>query len=163
MEAIYTLAAGGDFTSNLTHEFQVVSDIGEDTIYVCEKCGYSENKEISKLKNGDICSKCGGKVKEEKAIEVGNIFPYGTKYSEAFNTQFTDENGEKKFAVSGAYGIGISRLGLAARAAMANRAQFYSVHLERGKLRVRAASWPATLADSLKIVDCATAGDAQIR
>jgi len=110
LQAIYTLAAGGDFTTNLTHEFQVVSDIGEDTIYVCQKCGYAENKEISKLKDGDKCSKCDGNVKEERAIEVGNIFPYGTKYSEAFNTQFTDENGEKKFVVSGAYGIGISRL-----------------------------------------------------
>src|SRR6185437_3563846 len=41
-----------------------------------------------------------------------------------------------------------------------NRAQFYSVRLGRGKLRVRATSWPAALADSLKIVACATAGDA---
>src|SRR6476661_5859437 len=45
----------------------------------------------------------------------------------------------------------------------AKRAQFYSVRLERGKLRVHATSWPATLADSLKIVACVTAGDAQIR
>jgi prolyl-tRNA synthetase len=109
-EAIYTLAAGGDFTSNMTHEFQVILPVGEDTIYVCGKCGYSENKEISKLKDGDLCSKCDGRVTEEKAVEVGNIFPYGTKYSAAFNTQFTDEDGKKQLAVSGAYGIGISRL-----------------------------------------------------
>src|ERR1700741_3071890 len=44
-----------------------------------------------------------------------------------------------------------------------NRAQFYSVRLERGKERVRATLWPAILADSLKIVACVTAGDAQIR
>src|SRR6266478_1104025 len=44
-----------------------------------------------------------------------------------------------------------------------NRAQFYSVRLERGKLRVRSTSWPATLADSFKIVACVTARDAQIR
>jgi prolyl-tRNA synthetase len=110
LQAIYTLAAGGDFTTNLTHEFQVVLPVGEDTIYVCEKCGYSENKEISKLKNGGSCEKCSGIVKEEKAVEVGNIFPYGTKYSQVFNTQFTDEKGEKQFAITGAYGIGISRL-----------------------------------------------------
>jgi prolyl-tRNA synthetase len=110
LQAIYTLAAGGEFTTNLTHEFQVVLPVGEDTIYVCEKCGYAENKEISKLKDGSKCEKCGGKVKEEKAVEIGNIFPYGTKYSQAFNTQYTDEKGERQYAVSGAYGIGISRL-----------------------------------------------------
>ena len=110
LKAIYTLAAGGDFTSNYTHEFQVVSEIGEDTIFVCEKCVYAENDEISKLKEGGVCPKCGGKIKKEKAVEVGNIFPYGTKYSEAFGLQFTDENGEKKYVTSGAYGIGVSRL-----------------------------------------------------
>lgn len=110
LKALYTLAAGGEFTVSNTHEFQVVSDVGEDTIYVCEKCDYAENKEISKLKNGGECPKCGGKVHEKKAIEVGNIFPLGTKYSEAFNLNFTDENGEKKPVVMGSYGIGISRL-----------------------------------------------------
>src|SRR5882724_1053411 len=44
-----------------------------------------------------------------------------------------------------------------------NRAEFYSVRLGRGKLRVRATSWPATLADSVKIVACATADDAYVR
>jgi prolyl-tRNA synthetase len=110
LKAIYTLAAGGDFTTNLTHEFQVILPVGEDVIYVCEKCGYSENKEISKLKDGSKCEKCGGKIAEEKAVEVGNIFPYGTKYSQAFNVQFRDEQGHEQYAVTGAYGIGISRL-----------------------------------------------------
>jgi prolyl-tRNA synthetase len=110
LKAIYTLAAGGDFTSNLTHEFQVVSSVGEDTIYVCEKCGYAENDEISKLKEGEACPKCGGKILKEKAIEVGNIFPLGTKFSEAFGLKFKDEKGESKYVVMGSYGIGISRL-----------------------------------------------------
>ncbi len=110
LKAIYTLAAGGDFTSNLTHEFQVVSSVGEDTIYVCEKCGYAENDEISKLKEGEACPKCGEKILKEKAIEVGNIFPLGTKFSEAFNLKFKDESGESKLVVMGSYGIGISRL-----------------------------------------------------
>ncbi len=109
LKAYYTLAAGGDFTTNFTHEFQVESAVGEDTIYVWSKCEYAENKEISKLKDGDVCPKCGGKVEEKKAIEVGNIFRYGTKYSEPFNLQFTNEKGEKKFVISGAYGIGLGR------------------------------------------------------
>jgi prolyl-tRNA synthetase len=110
LRSIYTLAAGGEFTSNYTHEFQVVTDVGEDTIYVCEGCGYAENKEISKLKVEDRCPKCGGRVQEKKSIEVGNIFPLGTKYSEAFNLHFTDEYGEKKLVVMGSYGIGLGRV-----------------------------------------------------
>jgi prolyl-tRNA synthetase len=114
LDAIYTLAAGGDFTVSNTHEFQVVSDVGEDTIYVCGNCGYAENEEISKLKDGDDCPKCGakggGKIEAKKAIEVGNIFPLGTKYAEAFNLKYKDENGEEKSVVMGSYGIGVSRL-----------------------------------------------------
>ncbi len=110
LKAYYTLAAGGEFTSNYTHEFQVECSVGEDTIFVCSECEYAENKEISKLKDGDDCPKCGGKVMQKKSIEVGNIFRYGTKYSEPFNLQFTDENGGKAYVTSGAYGIGLSRL-----------------------------------------------------
>jgi prolyl-tRNA synthetase len=110
LKAFFTLAAGGDFTANNTHEFQVAANVGEDTIYACGQCGYAENKEISKLKDGGKCPKCGGIVKEEKTIEVGNIFPLGTKYSEAFNLRFLDEKGEKRHVIMGSYGIGVSRL-----------------------------------------------------
>ncbi len=110
LKAIYTLAAGGVFTEKFTHEFQVVADVGEDTIYVCDKCGYSENKEISKLKDGHKCPKCEGKVKENASIEVGNIFDQGTKYSETLGLYFADEKGDKKPVVMGAYGIGLGRV-----------------------------------------------------
>ncbi len=109
-KAFYTLAAGWEFTVSNTHEFQVVSDVGEDTIYVCEKCDYAENSEISKLKNGDACSQCGGTVHEKKSIEVGNIFPLGTKYSKAFGLTFTNEEGKQEDVVMGSYGIGVTRL-----------------------------------------------------
>src|SRR3989338_8485332 len=105
LDSIYTLAGGGDFTLNNTHEFQVLCYAGEDTIYVCEKCGYAENKEISKLGDGSKCPKCGGPVKESKSIEVGNIFPLGTKYSEAFNLKYTDEAGKSHLVGMGSYGI----------------------------------------------------------
>lgn len=129
LKAVYTLAAGGAFTSENTHEFQVLADVGEDTIFVCEKCGYAENKEISKLKDGGKCPKCpsthstssgqagsgqAGKVAEKKSVEVGNIFPLGTKYSEAFNLKFRDEKGQENYVVMGSYGIGLGRLMAAA-------------------------------------------------
>lgn len=110
LKAVYTLAGGGMFTENFTHEFQVLSEVGEDTIMLCSGCEYAENVEISELKEGGKCSKCGGNIVEKKSIEVGNIFKYGSKYSEKLALYFTDEKGAQYPVLSGAYGIGVSRL-----------------------------------------------------
>jgi len=110
LKTVYTLAPGGVFTSSNTHEFQVISPVGEDAILVCTKCEYAENKEISKLKNGEKCPKCKGKIKMESAIEVGNLFPLGTKYSTAFNLQFLNSMGKKEYVIMGSYGIGLGRV-----------------------------------------------------
>lgn len=109
LKAIDTVAAGGAFTAAHTHEFQALSGVGEDEIIYCDKCEYAENMEISKLKNNDKCPKCGGVVALEKSIEVGNVFPLGTKYSQAFNLHYINEKGEKNLVVMGSYGIGLSR------------------------------------------------------
>jgi len=110
LKSIYTIAPGGVFTSSNTHEFQVISPIGEDTILTCSKCEYAENKEISKLKSGDKCPKCKGKIRMKNAIEVGNLFPLGTKYSKAFNLQFINSKGKKEYVIMGSYGIGLGRV-----------------------------------------------------
>lgn len=110
LKSIYTLAAGGDFTTSNTHEFQVLADVGEDTIFVCSKCEYAENGEISELKDGRQCPKCKGKIVERKSIEVGNIFPLGDKYSKAFDLKFVDERGESHYVIMGSYGIGLGRV-----------------------------------------------------
>lgn len=110
LKSFYTVAAGGDFTSSNTHEFQVINPVGEDKILLCLKCEYAENKEISKLKDGGKCPECGGKIKMENAIEVGNIFPLGAKYSSAFNLQFINSRGKKENVIMGSYGIGLGRV-----------------------------------------------------
>jgi len=110
VKAIITEASGHGFTKNFTHEFQVIADVGEDKIVYCPKLDFSQNKEISKLKAGDKCPVCGAKLKEDKSIEAGNIFPLGIKYSKAMNALFTDKDGKKKLIIMGCYGIGISRL-----------------------------------------------------
>lgn len=109
LKTIYTLAAGGVFTESYTHEFQVPNPVGEDTILVCSKCEYAENKEISKLEDGNKCPRCGGKIKKENSIEVGNLFSLGIKYSDAFNLRFTNQKGEKESVIMGSYGIGLGR------------------------------------------------------
>ena len=69
-----TEADGGVFTDKNTHEVQVLSEAGEDTIYYCDKCDWGVNSEIYKHKNGNVCPKCKkGKVVMAKSIEVGLI------------------------------------------------------------------------------------------
>jgi prolyl-tRNA synthetase len=109
LDAIVAEASGGTF-SKYSHEFQVLTESGEDIIFYCEKCRYAQNREIAEYKAGDKCPKCGGKILEGKAIEVGNIFKLKTKFSEAFDLNFLDKEGKKKLAVMGCYGIGPSRV-----------------------------------------------------
>lgn len=109
MEARVIEAGGGVFTDNITHEFQVLIEDGEDTIFYCDKCDFGQNKEITKLKEGDKCPSCNGIIKTGKASEAGNIFRFGTSYSEKMNIFYTDEKGERKLAWLGSYGIGVTR------------------------------------------------------
>lgn len=104
-------ASGGVFTDKHTHEFQALNANGEDTIYMCDKCDYAINKEIFEGKIGDNCPKCKkGKIHEYKgAVEVGNIFPFGTFYSERMKVYYSDSEGKKKPVWFGSYGIGSTR------------------------------------------------------
>lgn len=101
-------ADGGLFAEH-SHEFQVFSPVGEDTIYYCEKCEFAQNQEIAKVTEGDKCPKCDGKIKKENGIEVGNIFPLKNKYSKPMKALFSDAKGSEKEMVMGCYGIGMSR------------------------------------------------------
>ena len=104
-------ASGGVFTDKNSHEFQVMSEIGEDTIYYCKACDFAQNKEIYKGEEGENCPKCkDGKVKSAKSIEVGNIFPLGTKYSEKQNVFYTDKDGKQNPLWFASYGIGPTRI-----------------------------------------------------
>lgn len=103
-------ASGGMFTQNFSHEFQVLSEAGEDNIVYCDACDWAQNSEISKLKVGDKCPKCGLKIKAGKSIEVGNIFQFADKYAKDMNGFVNDENSQKQPILMASYGIGISRL-----------------------------------------------------
>jgi len=103
-----TFASGGSF-SKYSHEFQTLTEAGEDIIYICEACKMAVNKEI--INDQDSCPKCGNKdLQEVKAVEAGNIFKLGTKYSEPFDLKYQDKDGEKKTVIMGCYGLGISRV-----------------------------------------------------
>lgn len=110
LEAIVTEASGGIFSKEYSHEFQVLADSGEDIIYFCPGGDFSQNKELTGPGAGGKCPVCGKVLKEASAIEVGNIFTLGTKYSEPMKAEFLDEKGRKKPVVMSCYGIGPSRV-----------------------------------------------------
>jgi prolyl-tRNA synthetase len=105
-------AAGGEFTKQLSHEFSVITPAGEDIMIFCSDCSFAQNKEIMEdTVAGEHCPMCKkGVLKEEKCVEVGNIFKLGTKYTEAFGVFYTTAEGERNLPVMGCYGIGVSRL-----------------------------------------------------
>lgn len=103
-----TYASGGTF-SKYSHEFQTISRAGEDIIFICDKCNIAINKEIIKEQNK--CPQCKQKdFREEKAIEVGNIFKLGTKYSDPFGLKYADKEGKLKPVIMGCYGFGPARV-----------------------------------------------------
>ena len=104
-----TFASGGDF-SKYSHEFQTITSAGEDTIYICEKCGIAVNKEIVENDQPE-CPKCKNKkLKEEKAVEAGNIFKLKERFSQPFNFKYLNERGKENPVLMGCYGLGPSRL-----------------------------------------------------
>ncbi|TNF55291.1 proline--tRNA ligase [bacterium] len=74
----------------------------------------AEWHDIHVAREGDNCSHCGAALRLEKAIEIGNIFQLGTKYSVPLKALYLDEGGKQKPIIMGSYGIGPARIAAAA-------------------------------------------------
>lgn len=106
----YKTVASGGYFSKFSHEFQTLSDVGEDIIYVSESKKIAVNKEVY---TEEVLAELGlskDELVEKKAVEVGNIFPLGTKYSDSLELFYVDQKGQKQSVIMGSYGIGVSRL-----------------------------------------------------
>lgn len=110
LEVIVTQASGGVFTSGFTHEFQVLCETGEDEIIYCPGGDFAQNVEIAQVKEGKQCDLGHGSLRRAKTIEVGNIFPLGTKYAKAMNVTVKDKKGQDQDVWFASYGIGMTRL-----------------------------------------------------
>jgi prolyl-tRNA synthetase len=113
-------ADSGAIGGNMSHEFQILADTGESTIYYDKKLlSASSDEELmstfavtdekydpaasqSPIPENDLMS--------SKGIEVGHVFYFGTRYSKSMNAFVLDEKGEKLYPEMGSYGIGVSRL-----------------------------------------------------
>ncbi len=109
--------------------FRKIADVSlKDGIYIsgANKAGFhtkgikagihfkAEWHDIHVAQEGDTCAKCGAGIMLEKAIEIGNIFQLGTKYSQPLEAVYLDENGVEKPVIMGSYGIGPARITAAA-------------------------------------------------
>ncbi len=104
-----TFASGGTF-SKYSHEFQTVSDAGEDIIYINKEKNIAINKEVY---TDEVLSDLGlskDDLVEATSIEVGNIFTLGFKFSEPFDLTYKNESSEDVPVFMGSYGIGLTRL-----------------------------------------------------
>ncbi len=110
LEARVVEASGGDFTTAHSHEFQVESPAGEDTLLLCDKCDAAYNEEVAKAEGVTECPNGHGKLRVSTGIEVGNIFRLCTRFSEALDLTYLDQEGKRKPVVMASYGMGPTRL-----------------------------------------------------
>ena len=111
LKTIVSRASGGSIGGDVTYEFQVPAAVGEDSVFFCKSCGYAVNKELLEESGvKDKCPQCSAKLDKTNAIEAGQVFSLGTKYSKEMGANFIDEKGERQPIIMGCYGIGIGRL-----------------------------------------------------
>lgn len=104
-----TFASGGAFTQ-FSHEFQTITDAGEDVVYLSRRKNLAINEEVltdDVLKDLDIER---DELEQVKTAEVGNIFSFGGTKSEQLGLHFVDDDGQTKPVILGSYGIGVTRL-----------------------------------------------------
>jgi len=104
-----TFASGGAFTQ-FSHEFQTITEAGEDVIYINKEKNIAINEEVM---NDETLAELGvtkDELQEVKTAEVGNIFNFGRQKAEDVGLTFKDETGADIPVWMGSYGIGITRL-----------------------------------------------------
>ena len=108
-QTFITFASGGAF-SKFSHEFQTLTDAGEDIVYLDKVKKIAVNEEVM---NDEVLEHLGlvrSELVQVKAAEVGNIFTLKDKFSKPLGLRFTNENGQDTEVLMGCYGIGPSRL-----------------------------------------------------
>lgn len=107
LEVLSVEADPGIMGGNMSHEFMVPAESGEDVLLFCPQCRLPQP---FKEEKGFSCPGCRGKLDKINAIEIGHVFKLGTKYSAVLNAHFLDAQGKQKPIIMGCYGIGVSRL-----------------------------------------------------
>jgi len=108
-DTFITFASGGAFTE-FSHEFQTITDAGEDVIYINREKGIAINEEVATVETLANLGVTKEELEKVTTAEVGNIFNFGRKKAEDIGLTFKNEAGEDIPVWMGSYGIGITRL-----------------------------------------------------
>lgn len=108
-DTFVTFASGGAFTE-YSHEFQTITDAGEDIIYINRDKNIAINEEVYNEATLKKLAVQRGDLTEVKTAEVGNIFNFGTGKCEQLGLYFTDNQNNEIPVHLGSYGIGITRV-----------------------------------------------------
>lgn len=98
----------GVMGGKISHEYQILTSIGEDQIVTCTECSKSVNKELCS-EDGKICEKCQD-LQNYKGIEIAHTFILEDKYSKALRATYLSSTGKPIELQMGCYGIGVTRL-----------------------------------------------------
>lgn len=103
------------YDQTIEHANNMVSGANEEGYHYTGICVDRDVKpdsyiDVAKVKEGSKCAKCGGHLKLNRGIEVGNIFQLGTKYTDSMGMTYIDKDGKAKTPIMGCYGIGVGRL-----------------------------------------------------
>lgn len=112
LDALRVKASGGTF-SKFSDEYQVITDAGEDIIFISGN--EAVNRELmpellQSTEVGRVVQHEGKEWRVAQAAEVGNIFKLNNKYSKPFGLTFTADDGSEHDVLMGCYGIGSSRV-----------------------------------------------------
>ncbi len=88
----------GSIGGKYSHEYHLISDLGEDEIFICNSCKSSFNAELVDTDQIPKCNSCDSNdLFKTNAIEVGHAFLLGNKYSEKFNATFLTNDSQNKW------------------------------------------------------------------
>lgn len=117
LTALPVQAVTGAIGGNMSHEFQILAETGESTLYYDKKILTASDEDLMNTfaATDEKCNLEDVPVSKDelgvsKGIEVGQVFYFGTKYSKAMDAFVLGPNGEKIYPEMGSYGIGVSRL-----------------------------------------------------
>lgn len=109
---VKVVGKSGNMGGDLSHEYQLPSKIGQDTLLICDNCHRGQNTEVSMDLSDPNCDRCKGAQlwQHHKGIEVGHTFYLGQKYSQSLGAMVNPGNGKQVPAEMGCYGLGVSRI-----------------------------------------------------
>lgn len=107
LDFISVKADSGVIGGDVSHEFMVLAQSGEDILYRCKVCGEMKSPQEAMVDN---CPHCQEDLEKLNALEIGHIFKLREKYSSALGVKFLDNEGKQQTVQMGCYGIGVSRL-----------------------------------------------------